>query len=80
MNWKSFSSRLLLVVVAFPVLGVLIFLAPGLHLLPYTIAVVAASVVGALETRGFSALGESPQLRTWPRFWQGPSRFRYGWK
>ncbi len=58
MNWKSFSSRLLLVVVAFPVLGVLIFLAPGLHLLPYTIAVVAASVVGALETRGlFRARG-----------------------
>ena len=58
MNWKAFSSRLLLVVVAFPVLGVLIFLAPGLHLLPYTIAVVAASVVGALETRGlFRARG-----------------------
>jgi phosphatidate cytidylyltransferase len=57
-NWKSFSSRLLLVIVTFPVLGVLIFLAPGLHLLPFALAVVAASVIGATETRGlFTARG-----------------------
>jgi phosphatidate cytidylyltransferase len=57
-NWKSFSSRLLLVIVAFPVLGVLIFLAAGLHLLPFALAVVAASVIGAIESRGlFAARG-----------------------
>ena len=58
MNWKAFSSRLLLVAIAFPVLGLLIFLAPQLHLLPFNVAVVAACVVGALETRGlFQARG-----------------------
>jgi phosphatidate cytidylyltransferase len=57
-NWKAFSSRLLLVAIAFPVLGLLIFLAPQLHLLPFNVAVVAACVVGALETRGlFQARG-----------------------
>lgn len=58
MNWKAFSSRLLLIVVAFPVLGVLIFVLPHYHHLVFNIAAVAACVIGALETRGlFEARG-----------------------
>jgi len=57
-NWKAFSSRLLLIVVAFPVLGVLIFAVPQYHHLLFNMAAVAACVIGALETRGlFDARG-----------------------
>lgn len=52
MNWKAFGSRLLLIAVAFPVLGVLILALPHLHHLPFNAAVIAACVVGAFETRG----------------------------
>ncbi len=60
MNWKGFSTRLLLIAVAFPVLGALIFLVPQLHHLPFNLAAAAACVVGALETRAlFEARGVS---------------------
>jgi phosphatidate cytidylyltransferase len=50
MNWRGFLSRILLVGVAFPVLGVLILALPYYHHLGFNIIVVAASVLGALET------------------------------
>jgi phosphatidate cytidylyltransferase len=60
-NWKAFSSRILLIAVAFPVLGALIFLVPQLHHLLFNAAVAAACVIGALETRGlFEARGAAP--------------------
>ena len=49
MNWKGFLSRLLLVGVAFPVLGVLILVFPHLHHLAFNLVVIGASVMGALE-------------------------------
>ena len=58
MNWKGFASRLLLITVAFPVLGALIFVLPQLHHLAFNAGVTAACVVGAFETRGlFQARG-----------------------
>jgi phosphatidate cytidylyltransferase len=48
-NWKSFSVRLLLVAVAFPVLAVLILVLPQLHHLGFNILVVLATVLGAME-------------------------------
>ena len=50
MNWKAFLSRILLVIVAFPLIGALIFLIPQLHHLLFNLVVAGASVVGALET------------------------------
>jgi len=49
MNWRSFLVRLLLVLVAFPLLGVLIFVLPHLHHLAFNIVVVAATVAGSYE-------------------------------
>lgn len=49
MNWKGFLIRILLVVVAFPVLGVLIFVLPQLHHLGFNIIVVFATITGAFE-------------------------------
>jgi phosphatidate cytidylyltransferase len=60
-NWKGFASRLVLIAVAFPVLGALIFLVPQLHHLLLNAAVIAACVIGALET---SRLFETRGLRT----------------
>jgi phosphatidate cytidylyltransferase len=58
MNWKGFASRLLLIAIAFPALGVLIFLVPQFHHLLLNAAAVAACVIGALETQGlFEARG-----------------------
>ena len=58
MNWKAFLSRILLVIVAFPLIGALIFLVPHLHHLLFNLVVAGVSVVGALETRGlFEARG-----------------------
>jgi phosphatidate cytidylyltransferase len=51
-NWKGFLLRMLLVVVAFPVLGVLILALPQLHHLGFNIAVVLVTVMGAYETAG----------------------------
>ena len=50
MNWRGFRYRIFLVGVAFPLLGVLILALPQLHHLGFNIIVVAASVLGALET------------------------------
>ena len=49
MNWKSFSVRILLVAVAFPVLAVLILVLPHLQHLGFNIVVVLATVMGAME-------------------------------
>jgi phosphatidate cytidylyltransferase len=48
-NWRGFLSRMLLIGVAFPVLGILILLVPHLHHLGFNIVVVAASVLGSME-------------------------------
>jgi phosphatidate cytidylyltransferase len=48
-NWKGFLSRMLLIGVAFPVLGVLILVLPQLRHLGFNIVVIAASVLGSLE-------------------------------
>ncbi len=50
MNWKSFFSRIILVAVAFPLLGTLIFLLPWRLHLAFNAVVVAAAVIGAFET------------------------------
>lgn len=63
MNWKSFLSRVLLVLVAFPVIGALIFLLPQHRHLLFNIAVAAASVIGALETRGLVEAAKIPTSR-----------------
>ncbi|MGA2764226.1 MAG: phosphatidate cytidylyltransferase [Spirochaetia bacterium] len=63
MNWKSFASRLLLIGVAFPVLGVLIFLLPQIHHLVFNIVVVAGCVVGALEMQALFEARGSPTAR-----------------
>jgi phosphatidate cytidylyltransferase len=47
-NWKGFLTRILLIVIAFPILGVLVFL-PQLNHLAFNIAVIAVTVVGAFE-------------------------------
>ncbi len=52
MNWKGFLLRMLLVGVAFPVLGILILLLPQVHHLGFNIVVVLASLAGAFETAG----------------------------
>ena len=49
MNWKGFRYRILLIGVAFPVLGALILALPQLHHLGFNIIVVSASVLGSLE-------------------------------
>jgi phosphatidate cytidylyltransferase len=48
MNWKGFFSRILLITVAFPALGILIFV-PVLSHLPFNLVVAAATVIGAFE-------------------------------
>jgi phosphatidate cytidylyltransferase len=50
MNWKSFLSRISLVAVAFPILGVLIFVFPQLTHLGFNALVVGVATVGAFET------------------------------
>ena len=49
MNWKGFLSRVLLVGVTFPVLGVLILLLPYLHHLAFNLLVIGVTLMGALE-------------------------------
>ncbi len=61
MNWKHFLIRILLVAVAFPVFGALIFLLPQLGHLAFNAAVVAATVVGAFEVEG---LFRAKKIRT----------------
>jgi phosphatidate cytidylyltransferase len=51
-NWKGFLLRILLVGVAFPVLGTLILALPQLHHLGFNIVVLLATVMGAYETAG----------------------------
>ena len=54
-NWKHFSIRILLVAVAFPVFGVLIFLLPHQSHLAFNLAVVAATALAAAEVAGLFA-------------------------
>ncbi len=61
MNWRHFLIRILLVVVAFPVFGALIFLLPQLGHLAFNAAVVAATIVGAFEVEG---LFRAKKIRT----------------
>lgn len=61
MNWKHFLIRILLVAVAFPVLGSLIFLVPQLGHLAFNAIVVAVTVIGAFEAEG---LFRSKKIRT----------------
>ncbi|HVO37635.1 MAG TPA: phosphatidate cytidylyltransferase [Spirochaetia bacterium] len=63
MNWKTFLSRILLIAVAFPVIGALIFLLPQLHHLAFNLLVAGASVVGALETRALVEARKIPTAR-----------------
>ena len=49
MNWKSFSVRLLLVGVAFPILAVLVLVLPYLHHVGLNFLVVLVTVAGAME-------------------------------
>jgi phosphatidate cytidylyltransferase len=49
-NWKSFSSRMLLISIAFPVLISLVFLLSWLNHLALNIVVVGVTIVGAFET------------------------------
>lgn len=52
MNWKHFLIRILLVAIAFPVFGALIFLMPQLGHIAFNAVVVAATIVGAFEVEG----------------------------
>jgi phosphatidate cytidylyltransferase len=57
-NWRSFLTRMLLVAVALPILGVFVFVVPQRTHLAFAILVAAVSVIGALEVRGlFEARG-----------------------
>jgi phosphatidate cytidylyltransferase len=51
-NWKHFSIRILLVAVAFPVFGALIFLLPHQRHLAFNATAVAVTTLGAFETAG----------------------------
>ncbi len=64
MNWRSFLLRILLVGVAFPVLGVLILALPQLRHLGFNIVVTLATVAGAFETAG---LFKARKIPTSPR-------------
>jgi phosphatidate cytidylyltransferase len=60
-NWKGFSLRVVLVIVALPVLGVLVLLLPHLYHLGFNVVVLGASVMGALE---MAALFHSRKIPT----------------
>jgi phosphatidate cytidylyltransferase len=60
-NWKHFLIRILLVAVAFPVFGALIFLLPQLGHLAFNAIVVAVTVIGAFEAEG---LFRTKRIRT----------------
>jgi phosphatidate cytidylyltransferase len=62
-NWKSFLLRVLLVVVALPVLGGLILLLPQEHHLGFNIVVLLATVAGAFETVGLFNARKVPTSR-----------------
>jgi len=51
-NWKSFGTRIAMISVALPLLGVLIFLLPWQRHLVLNLLVAAVSVVGSLEVVG----------------------------
>lgn len=53
MNWKGFLSRILLVAVAFPLLGSFIILIPQYNHLIFNMTVTAVSIMGALEAEAF---------------------------
>ena len=61
MNWKHFLIRILLVAIAFPVFGALIFLVPQLGHLAFNAIVVVVTVIGAFEVEG---LFRAKKIRT----------------
>jgi phosphatidate cytidylyltransferase len=62
-NWKGFAVRVGLVVVAFPLLGVFVFLLPwGTHL-ALNAMIVAVTVIGSIETVGLLAARRVPVSR-----------------
>ena len=63
MNWKGLLLRLLLVGIAFPVLGSLILAVPQQNHLGFNIVVVLASVAGAFETAGLFKARRIPTSR-----------------
>jgi phosphatidate cytidylyltransferase len=62
-NWKGFAVRIALVVVAFPVIGVFVFLLPWRTHLCLNLLVVAVSVVGSLEVVGMLGARRIPVSR-----------------
>ena len=63
MNWKSFGTRIAMVSVALPLLGVVIFLLPWQRHLVLTLLVAAVSVVGSLEVVGLLSARGIPVAR-----------------
>ena len=64
MNWKSFRSRVLLVGIAFPLLGVIILLVPHVHHLAVNIVVVGVSLLGGLEMAALFNARRIPTSKT----------------
>lgn len=71
MNWKGFLWRILLIVVAFPVLGVLILVLPGYHHLAFNIVVIVATVIGAFETESLLRTRGIPTSRLFAPLFSG---------
>ncbi len=63
MNWRSFLTRVLLVVVALPLLGVFVFVLPQHTHLAFSLLVAAVSVMGAFEVRGLFSVRGVPTSR-----------------
>lgn len=61
MNWKHFYVRILLVAIAFPVLGALVFFLPHQGHLAFAVAAAVVSALGAFEVVG---LFRAKKLRT----------------
>jgi phosphatidate cytidylyltransferase len=62
-NWRGFLLRVLLVLVALPVLGALILVLPQEHHLGFNIVVLLATVAGAFETAGLFNARKVPTSR-----------------
>ncbi len=71
MNWKGFTSRILLVAIAFPVLIALIFFLPQLTHLGFNIAVVAVTVIGAFESEALMRSRGIPTSRWFAPLFSG---------
>ncbi len=63
MNWKGFQTRILLVAIAFPILGVFIFVLPQLTHLGFNVLVAAVAAIGAFETESLLRSRKLPTSR-----------------